>query len=463
MYPSKDKYQNMWLNVVLIPLLLSSIEGKTAASRKKVCIIGAGVSGLATVKRFSEHTDEFKPIVFEKQSDVGGLWSYTESTTVDEHGLPVHSSVYKNLRTNIPKELMAWPDYRNFTGDDRSSVPHHMVLEYLRNYTAHFNLRQFIEFDTLVEHVRPLNVQTEDWQQTRWLVKTRNLKTQKRKHTVCNGIAIANGHYTKGNVPEIPGIENFRGPIIHSHVYRHPEDFAGKTVTILGAWISGVDIALDISPYVKKIYLSSRHEKRNSKLPSNIEQVPNVIEANGNELIMSNGSTITSDAFIFCTGYLPEFPFLDENCGIRVEANHVIPLYKQMINAEHPSMAVIGLPTADSIFLMPYVQSQFFVALLQGRVKLPTHHEMIKDAYTLPPGAPEDKWHAVNAYQWTYNEELAKATGNIQLPPSYYKDGIHLYEAYRDTHLATFREVRFVLNPNGTFHLENLVEDYETE
>lgn len=61
-------------------------------------MIGAGLTGLISVKQLSLYPDEFVPVVFEKQSDVGGLWIYTESTTVDEHGLHVHSGLYKNLK-----------------------------------------------------------------------------------------------------------------------------------------------------------------------------------------------------------------------------------------------------------------------------------------------------------------------------------------------------------------------------
>ena len=48
-------------------------------------------------------------------------------------------------RTNLPKELMAFPDYRDFGGEDRSCVTHETVLSYLKNYTDHFNLRQYIK------------------------------------------------------------------------------------------------------------------------------------------------------------------------------------------------------------------------------------------------------------------------------------------------------------------------------
>lgn len=67
-------------------------------AKQRVCIIGAGMSGLASIKLLSDHPQDFEIISFDKNSDVGGLWIYTNSTDVDEHGLPVHSSLYKNMR-----------------------------------------------------------------------------------------------------------------------------------------------------------------------------------------------------------------------------------------------------------------------------------------------------------------------------------------------------------------------------
>lgn len=69
-----------------------------ADAKQRVCVVGAGMAGLAAIKLLRDHSHDFDAIAFEKNSDVGGLWIYTDSTDVDEHGLPVHSSMYKNLR-----------------------------------------------------------------------------------------------------------------------------------------------------------------------------------------------------------------------------------------------------------------------------------------------------------------------------------------------------------------------------
>ncbi len=65
----------------------------------KVAIIGAGASGLCAARHFSRFPEKFQRIqVFEQTSEVGGTWVYTDDTDTDEMGLPIHSSMYKNMR-----------------------------------------------------------------------------------------------------------------------------------------------------------------------------------------------------------------------------------------------------------------------------------------------------------------------------------------------------------------------------
>jgi len=61
----------------------------------RVAIIGAGVAGLASARRCLEN--DFEPTVYERSKGVGGTWVYDERTGLDEFGLPIHTSMYKNL------------------------------------------------------------------------------------------------------------------------------------------------------------------------------------------------------------------------------------------------------------------------------------------------------------------------------------------------------------------------------
>ena len=85
----------------------------------RVCVIGAGAAGLCAARHLLHHTS-FQPVVFEQTDVVGGTWVYTDEVGTDQHGNPVHSSMYKSLRTNLPRETMAPPS----TEGERGSSIH---------------------------------------------------------------------------------------------------------------------------------------------------------------------------------------------------------------------------------------------------------------------------------------------------------------------------------------------------
>lgn len=76
----------------------------------------------------------------------------------------------------------------------------------------------------------------------------------------------------------------------------------------------------------------------------------------GQRFTLKDETTIIADTFIFCTGYKFSFPFLDDNCAIRVDHNRVTPLYKHLINIDHPTMCIVGVPTVVIPFPMFHVQ-----------------------------------------------------------------------------------------------------------
>ncbi len=79
----------------------------------RVAIIGAGPSGLAQLRAFETarkagaEVPEY--VCYEKQSDWGGQWNYTWRTGLDEFGEPVHSSMYRYLWSNGPRNAWSSP------------------------------------------------------------------------------------------------------------------------------------------------------------------------------------------------------------------------------------------------------------------------------------------------------------------------------------------------------------------
>ena len=63
----------------------------------RVAVIGAGAAGLCALRHLTARPSVFTALGFEQTSDVGGTWVYTEDTGLDRNGLPIHSSMYKNM------------------------------------------------------------------------------------------------------------------------------------------------------------------------------------------------------------------------------------------------------------------------------------------------------------------------------------------------------------------------------
>ena len=81
----------------------------------RVAVIGAGPCGLGQLRAFQQAEIKGAKIpdivCFEKQSDWGGLWNYTWRAGLDQHGEPVHGSMYRYLWSNGPKEVLEFADY----------------------------------------------------------------------------------------------------------------------------------------------------------------------------------------------------------------------------------------------------------------------------------------------------------------------------------------------------------------
>ncbi|XP_067412870.1 uncharacterized protein [Emydura macquarii macquarii] len=220
----------------------------TAPAKLRVAVIGAGAAGLCAAHHIAARPESFAPpVVFEASSRVGGTWVYTEETAQRPDGLPIHSSMYRDLRTNLPKEVMAFPDLP-FDPSLPSFLHHSDVLAYLESYTDHFRIREHIRFSWLVDAVSPAEGSEGSWDVMACWAQDRRVQATER----FDAVLVCSGHYSNPFIPPIPGLGTFTGLLLHSHQYRCPEPFAGRTVVLLGAGPSGLDLALQLAPVAQQ-------------------------------------------------------------------------------------------------------------------------------------------------------------------------------------------------------------------
>lgn len=206
------------------------------AAAKRIAIIGAGSSGLTSIKCCLE--EGLVPVCFEMSDDIGGLWNFTEHTPGQEDRL--NASVYKSCSINTSKEMMAFSDFPipvNFP----PFMPHHKVLEYFRMYASHFNLLKLITFNTKVVCVE----QTDDHIETgRWEVTTKNLKSGTETTEVYDGVMVCSGHHRFPHKPAIEGMSRYKGKVMHSSEYKTQSVFEDKKVLVMGMYAHHIIVKL---------------------------------------------------------------------------------------------------------------------------------------------------------------------------------------------------------------------------
>src|SRR4249919_2280479 len=126
----------------------------------RVAVVGAGPCGLAQLDAFEQARRQGAEVpqitCFEKQSDWGGLWNYTWRTGLDEHGDPVHGSMYRYLWSNGPKECLEFADYtfdQHFHQPIPSYPPRAVLYDYIVGRAKDANVKPWIQFSTAVRHV----------------------------------------------------------------------------------------------------------------------------------------------------------------------------------------------------------------------------------------------------------------------------------------------------------------------
>lgn len=221
-------------------------------SRLSVCIIGSGAAGLCAARHLV-HDDAFSRVdVYEQTGSIGGTWVYNDATGLDpKTNQPIHSSMYRNLHTNLPLNIMEFPDFP-VQGDERHFVSHTRVLKYLQDYATHFQLYSVIHFYHQVVQVTKSN--------NRWMVTVTDLLKKEQLIEYYDAVVVAVGRYSKPKVPRIKGLDIWEGKVSHTHDYRKPDGYNNQVILVLGGGPSAVDIANEISTRARRVYLCHLHD-----------------------------------------------------------------------------------------------------------------------------------------------------------------------------------------------------------
>jgi len=379
----------------------------------RVCVIGAGSSGIATAKVLHERGIPFD--CYELGDRVGGNWVYG-----NRNGM---SSAYRSLHINTSRERMQYPGFP--MPRSLPDFPHHLqIAEYFDSYVDHFGFRDRIRFGTGVEHVerRPDGAF--------------EVRLTSGEQEVYDAVCVANGHHWDPRMPEppFPGQDAFLGEQLHSHDYKDESQLAGRDVVVLGMGNSAMDIAVDASYHARSTVLAARrgaHIVPKYLFGRPVDQIggaewvpgrvrmalfrallrlhvgdltryglprpdhklgqahptvsgrildrlahgaitvkPTIDRLEADRVHFADGTSVHADLVVYCTGYKLTFPFFDPE--FLSAPDNEIPLYAHVLHPDVPGVYFIGLvQPLGAVMPIAERQSQLVADHLTGSYALP--------------------------------------------------------------------------------------------
>ncbi|XP_037049491.1 senecionine N-oxygenase-like [Bradysia coprophila] len=360
--------------VGLLFVLIVECTSESDSNQKpklNIAIIGAGTSGLASA-RYSIASGH-SVTVFEQNADLGGVWAYTDAVGKNQYGVNIHSSMYEELRTNAPYQLMELPGH-HYPNDTDQFPRHSDVLKYLHSYADRFDITKHIKFNHLVVRVLPL-------EEDKWEIVVKELPSDEFITKIFDIVFVCNGHFFAPSSPEIEDAQEFRGKLIHSHDFRTAEAFRDEDVLVVGMGASGIDLSMKLLDVAESVTVSVTNRSTLGQIPPEIIVREKVRRLTSNGAEFADGSKGSFTVVIYATGYSYSYPFLSVDSGIHVHNDFVQPLYKQIINIYHPTMAFIGIQKYVIVYHLYDIQAQFALKFLSGEKKLPSKAEMSRKYY----------------------------------------------------------------------------------
>ena len=193
-------------------------------------IIGAGFGGIGMAVSFKKAgVDDF--IILEKSGEVGGVW---------------RDNSYPGAACDVPSHLYSFSFEPN-PGWSRVFATQPEIHGYLRHCAEKYRVRPHIRFGPEVAHAEF------DEQRALWRVHLRDGSTLAARMLI-----TATGQLSRPALPNIEGVESFKGRAFHSANWDHSYPLAGKRVAVIGTGASATQFVPAIADAVGALTVFQR-------------------------------------------------------------------------------------------------------------------------------------------------------------------------------------------------------------
>lgn len=183
--------------------------------------MGAGLSGIDAAHHLEQFCPQKSYVILEQRERIGGTWDLFR---------------YPGIRSDSDMLTMGY-SFRPWTSPKAIS-PGEDIREYITSAAREEGIDQHIRFRHRIERA------TWSTADARWTVEALSGEREEPVTLTCNFLFSCAGYYrySSGYTPDFPGIENFKGRVVHPQAWPEDLDYKGKRVLIIGSGATAVTL-----------------------------------------------------------------------------------------------------------------------------------------------------------------------------------------------------------------------------
>ncbi|KAI4951987.1 hypothetical protein J4E91_003449 [Alternaria rosae] len=197
----------------------------------RIVCIGAGASGLLMAYKLQKHFSNYSLQVYEKNSEVSGTW---------------FENRYPGCACDVPSHNYTWSFEPKL---DWSAVyaSSKEIFAYFNDFARKYGLRKYIK----TQH----QVAGAIWNKQKggYDVQVKDLESGQTVNDHCDILINAGGILNNWQWPAIPGLDKYKGTLLHTANWDDNVDLRGRHVGLIGNGSSGIQVLPTIQPHVKKV------------------------------------------------------------------------------------------------------------------------------------------------------------------------------------------------------------------
>ncbi|MFE8069650.1 NAD(P)/FAD-dependent oxidoreductase [Marinobacteraceae bacterium S3BR75-40.1] len=186
-----------------------------------VLIVGAGLSGIGAAFHLKKNCPHKTFAVLEGRDAIGGTWDLFR---------------YPGIRSDSDMYTLGY-SFRPWR-EGKAIADGPAIRRYVKNTADQYDITQKIHFNHWVTRY--------SWcsESARWTVEATDKERQKTVHMTCNFLMNCSGYYRydKGYTPQIPGLDRFKGQVVHPQHWPEDLDCSNKRVVVIGSGATAVTL-----------------------------------------------------------------------------------------------------------------------------------------------------------------------------------------------------------------------------